>query len=227
MNSRFAALGVDPGSIPAAKVRSPAYRRRSERAALALGGAREAIAGLTPGMHIFGLSRGQFSMIDLAAAALELTGPADVAVWTWCIAGYEVEAVSAFIGDGRIARFRMVLDWTGAQRDMPLIEDLQRQFGADCLRVTKTHAKIVAVAAEGWQILIRGSMNLNANPRFEQFDVSEGGPAYAVVMAAMDELWERGKPVPVRSMAHPDAVAAFGGAPAAMPGWAPRSRQWW
>lgn len=37
---------------------------------------------------------------------------------------------------------------------------------------------------------------------------------------------QRGKPLPVREMAHGDAVAAFGEAPA-MPGWTPPRRQWW
>jgi hypothetical protein len=102
----------------------------------------------------------------------------------------------------------MVMDWTGAQRDMPVVEELQERFGLDCIRVTKTHAKIVTIATEcGWRVTIRGSMNLNFNPRFEQFDVSDDAGIYAVVEDMMAELWERGKPLPVRKLHHGGATA--------------------
>ena len=182
--------------------------RRRAQAALHLEYAALALAGFERGAHLFGLTKGQFSLIDLAAAVLHRTGPADVSVWTWCIAEYEVQAVSAFIADGRIRRFRMVIDWAGAQRDMPLVGDLQHRFGADCIRVTKTHAKIVQIATDdGWRVTIRGSMNLNANPRFEQFDVSDDAGVHGTVEAVMDEMWARAPALPVRQMAHDDALA--------------------
>ena len=172
-------------------------------------------------------------MIDIAAAVLEKTGPADVAVWTWCIADYEVEAIGAFIARDEITGFRLVMDWAGAQRDMPIVSDLQERYGIDCIRVTKTHAKIVMVSNADWKVVIRGSMNLNANPRFEQFDVSDGGPAWGVMDGIMVEMWERAKPIPVRKLKHSDAVAALGvngdaSQPVPTPDWASGgSASWW
>lgn len=196
--------GMEPGAI---RARSAAYGRRVEKAAMHLGSSRDALAGLVRDGHVFGVTKGQFSMIDLAAAALEKTGPADVAVWTWCIADYEVDAIGAFLVNGNIRTFRMVMDWAGAQRDMPIVQSLQERYGVDCIRVTKTHAKIIMVSNADWKVCIRGSMNLNANPRFEQFDASEGGPAYEVMDGVMAELWERAKPLPVKRLKHADAVS--------------------
>ncbi|MFN9294207.1 MAG: hypothetical protein ACK6EB_39500, partial [Planctomyces sp.] len=51
------------------------------------------------------------------------------------------------------------------------------------------HAKIATVESEsGLKFLLRGSMNLNYNPRFEQFDITEGGPEFDLVREIEDEL---------------------------------------
>jgi hypothetical protein len=224
----FDQLGLAPDKI---KARSNAGAKRRESAALCLSTARDALVDFGRDRHVFGITKGQFSMIDIAAAVLERTGPADVSVWTWCIAEYEVSAVTAFMVNGRVRDFRLVMDWAGAQRDMPLVADLQERFGLDCIRVTKTHAKIVMIANEDWRVVIRGSMNLNSNPRFEQFDVSDGGPAYTVMADVMTELWDRAKPLPVRRMKHSDAVAGLGSANTASaptPDWAAGGQSaWW
>ena len=205
--AQYGFMQADPADMRA-RGTTGAYKRREASAARCLASAKEALAGFEQGAHVFGLTKGQFSMIDIADAVLAITGPADVAIWTWCIAEYEVEAITKFLIDKRVESLRMVMDWTGAQRDMPVVEELQQRFGMDCIRVTKTHAKIVTVATEcGWRVTIRGSMNLNSNPRFEQFDVSDDERIYAVVEDMMVELWERGKPLPVRKLHHASATA--------------------
>ena len=205
--AQFGFMQADPTDMRAPGT-TGAYKRRKASAARCLASAKDALAGFEPGSHVFGLTKGQFSMIDLTDAVLGITGPADVAIWTWCIAEYEVEAITKFLTDKRVESLRMVMDWTGAQRDMPVVEELQQRFGMDCIRVTKTHAKIVTIATEcGWRVTIRGSMNLNANPRFEQFDVSDDEKIYNVVDEMMTELWERGKPLPVRKLHHGAATA--------------------
>jgi hypothetical protein len=169
-------------------------------------------------------------MIDIAAAALDVTGPAEIALWTWCIAEYEVEAFSMFFADRRVSALRVVMDWAGAQRDMPLLADLQERFGVDCIRVTKNHAKIVTIATEcGWRVTIRGSMNLNANPRFEQFDISDDAAVFDPVDEVMEELWRDGKPLPVDKLAHADAVTLFGAGDVVAPptNWGPPADRKW
>ncbi|PIU08197.1 MAG: hypothetical protein COT28_03675 [Methylobacterium sp. CG08_land_8_20_14_0_20_71_15] len=215
-------------------LRSPrsarAMDRRHSEAVLALHTAREALEPWGRGAHVFGTNKGQFSSIDLATAVLERTGPAEVSVWTWCIAEYEVQAVTAFLVDERITGFRLVMDWAGAQRDMPLVAEMQERFGVDCIRVTKTHAKIVTMSTPcGWRVVVRGSMNLNANRRFEQFDVSDDPAVYGVVRALEDELWQRGKPLPIAAMKHGEATAllGIGEEQAAAPSWAPAAKRWW
>jgi hypothetical protein len=57
------------------------------------------------------------------------------------------------------------------------------------VRYVINHAKIATVESEtGLRFLLRGSMNLNFNPRFEQFDITEGGPEFDLVREIEDEL---------------------------------------
>lgn len=222
-------LGVAPATVRA-KGSTPAYAKRKAGAALALDTARNALKGFDRGGHLFGMNKGQFSMIDIASALLARVGVADVSVWTWCIAEYEVEAVSAFLDAGSIRSYRMVMDWAGANRDMPLIGEMQERYGDDCIRVTMTHAKIVTIATDdGWRIVVRGSMNLNNNPRFEQFDVSDDVATYDMVRGIEAELWERGKPLPVKRLRHHDATALLhaGEVTAPAASWAQATRGWW
>jgi hypothetical protein len=229
MPKKFSSVGIAPGDLES-KGSTASFKRRVAAAGRCLSTAKDALAEFDWGGHIFGLTKGQFSMIDLAAAVLDKTGPADVGVWTWCIAEYEVEAFTAFFSDRRVTKLRVVMDWAGAQRDMPLVGELQTRFGVDCIRVTKTHAKIVTVAAGDWRVVIRGSMNLNSNPRFEQFDVSDDVAAFNLVDGMMTELWARGKALPVRELRHADATALLdaGEVKAPPPNWAPPAdKKWW
>lgn len=231
MGNQFGKIGVAPKDF-GGKGSTAAFAKRVATASVCLSYASAALRDFGRGSHVFGLTKGQFSMIDIAAAVLEKAGPADVAIWTWCIAEYEVEAFGAFFADQRVTSLRVVMDWAGAQRDMPIVDDLQNRFGVDCIRITKTHAKIVTIAtASGWRVTIRGSMNLNANPRFEQFDVSDDSCIYGVVDDLMTELWTRGKPLPVRKLKHSDAVNLLntGDVTAAPVSWGPpqSEKRWW
>jgi hypothetical protein len=223
-------IGLAPDALlspSAVRVR----RGRADQASLCLDTARRALADLEPGGHVFGLTKGQFSMIDLAAAVLEKTGPADIGLWTWAIADYEVQCVTALMVDERIRSFRLVMDYSGAKRETALLADLQARFGADCVRVTKTHAKIITVANDQWRVCVRGSMNLNFNPRFEQFDVSDSDGAFAVISDMMHEMWRRGPALPVDRVTHAGAADLLGGEVApTLPEWAAGMKPgaaWW
>ena len=56
------------------------------------------------------------------------------------------------------------------------------------MKHTLNHAKIATVEGAGMRVILRGSMNLNHNPRFEQLDVTEGGPDFDLVREIEGEL---------------------------------------
>jgi hypothetical protein len=143
---------------------------------------------LSPGIAVFALTRGQFSMIDAILACLDQTGPAAISVWTWVIAPYEMACVERLLHDDRLTSARLVIDVAARERNMAVIERWAATFGSDQVRFVTNHAKIATIKNASWKLLLRGSMNLNFNPRFEQFDLTEGGPDFDLVSSVEDEL---------------------------------------
>jgi hypothetical protein len=148
----------------------------------------ESGAWLEPGFSLFGVTQGQFSMIDVIRYFVDRLKPARVTVWTWAIASYEVEAFEYFYQCGDITAATLIIDRSAEDRNAVLIDRWREKFGIESVKVCKTHAKIATIEGDGLRVLCRGSMNLNHNPRFEQFDVSEGGPAFELVRQIESEI---------------------------------------
>lgn len=147
--------------------------KRDIRRAIAAKTAAEAIGELTPGCEIFGLSKGQFSLVDIMRHCLEASGPADVLVSTWTAANADLGFAYELLRSGSIRSMRFVVDFSFPTRQPEYAAALRERFGDDCVRVTKTHAKFVVVRNESWSLVIRSSMNLNENRRLESFEVSD------------------------------------------------------
>ena len=180
-------------------------RRRQIQAREAFAGAAAAIGPIDPGMALFLITRGQFSMLDMVQHCLAELGPAEVSVWTWAIADYEVEAMTALMESSAILGARLIVDRSAEQRSAATIDAWRARFGASSVRVCKNHAKIARVWTADRRVLVRGSMNLNWNPRFEQADISEGGEPFDLVARLEDEL-----PVLPALCSNADAESATG-----------------
>jgi hypothetical protein len=154
----------------------------------ALRNAADAIGHIDFGMGLFLITRGQFSMLDMVRHVLQEIGPAEVSVWTWAIADYEVEAMSGLMGNAAITGARLIVDRSAEQRSVTTIDAWRERFGSDSVRVCKNHAKIARVWNASRRVLLRGSMNLNFNPRFEQADITEGGEDFDLVQDIEDSL---------------------------------------
>lgn len=127
-------------------------------------------------------------MVDAVAHVLEELGPSRVSLWTWTIADYEINVFSDLMRHDKITGGRLIIDQAARVKNSELIRAWQRAFGATSVRYVLNHAKIATVEGSGRRVLLRGSMNLNFNPRFEQLDVTEGGPDFDLVRQLEDEL---------------------------------------
>ena len=127
-------------------------------------------------------------MVDAVLHCIEACAPARVSLWTWTVADYEIQTFSALAGDGRICAGTLVIDQRARAKNMPLIQAWQRRFGPDSVRWVVNHAKIALVEGRGLRLCLRGSLNLNHNPRFEQLDITEGDGAFDLVREIEAEL---------------------------------------
>jgi hypothetical protein len=189
---------------------SSAGSSRRKRAVESFRSAAECVGKLEPLAALFAITRGQFSMIDAALAVLDQVGPAKVSVWTWTIAEYEVDSLERLQRDGRVVAGRLVIDHGARQKNAGILARWRSVFGPRSVRLVVNHAKIVTVEGADpravcatsedalrmgagpvfrpWRVLLRGSINLNHNPRFEQFDLTEGGADFDLVRRIENDL---------------------------------------
>lgn len=151
--------------------------------------ARMAIGELTPGCEIFGFTKGQFSLIHLLDAITEQVGDSDMVICTWSAADGDVEKAKQWIETGRVKSLRMIVDFSFQRRKPDVCQILRERFGDDALRVTVCHAKFILIRSGDWRIVVRTSMNLTHNPRFENFEISDCPEMFSFMTSIVDEVW--------------------------------------
>lgn len=171
------------------KGRSSAPSVRRARAVESFGTASQAIGDVTPGMSLFAVTRGQWSMIDAVLHVIDQVGPSFVSLWTWTVAEYEVQVLERLRQDNRLIGGRLVIDHAARKKNASIITQWKESFGDESVRYVVNHSKIATIESKsGLRLLLRGSMNLNFNPRFEQFDITEGGIDFDLVKEIENEL---------------------------------------
>jgi hypothetical protein len=150
--------------------------------------AAETIGPITPGMSLFTVTRGQFSMIDAIYHCLKQIGVAEVSLWTWTVATRHAEVMAGFLAQTEITRASLICDQSLDKRDPVLVETWRKRFGEETIKICKNHAKMARIWNRDFRLLLRGSMNLNVNPRFEQLDVTEGGEDFDLIERLEAEL---------------------------------------
>ena len=152
--------------------------------------ARQALGELHHGLEVFGLSKGQFSLLDLLVEILRQTGPADVSVSTWTAARKSIERAHRLLASREIRTLRWLVDFSFLRRQPGYCSLLRARFGDDVIRTTKNHAKFLLIRNAEWDVVVRTSMNLNDNPRLESFEVSEDPALAAFLGGVIDDLFE-------------------------------------
>ena len=135
--------------------------------------AADMIGPIEPRCEIFGLTGGQFSFIDMMEHVLNCIGPAHCIVSTWTAAYASIERAMRFCDDTRLLSCRWLVDRSFMARKPELCKHLRDTFGDDCIRTASSHAKFMLLWNDKWSIAMRTSMNLNQNPRIEDFEISD------------------------------------------------------
>jgi hypothetical protein len=157
--------------------------RRDKTAAAALAGLER------DGREIYGLTRGQFSLIDVLETLLAKTGPARLHLCTWTATAPHVARLIESLRDGRILAGRFLVDVSFTRRCPQEAGTIREAFGIDSIRVTRTHAKFSVIENESWRLALRCSANLNNNPRAEHYEVAHDPDLADFLLAAMDDCW--------------------------------------
>lgn len=149
----------------------------------------EFLEDFKPGMEMLGLTNGQFSLADLIESLVDWCGgevkSLDIATWT--ASGYDAARMLALVESGRCGRMRWVVDDIFTKRQPELSRALLKQ-GSE-IRILKTHAKFAILRGKERSCVLRTSMNLNANPRLEFFEVSDNAELTGFFTGLVDKVY--------------------------------------
>jgi hypothetical protein len=129
-------------------------------------------------VRLIGLTRGQFSLIDLIYSILKIVGKADVVCATWSAGIKDANTVKWMVDSDLINSFLLVTDHSYVTRQKKYAVQLTELFGKNNIRTTELHAKFCLISNENFKVVIRTSMNLNANKTCESFEIDESQPIY-------------------------------------------------
>lgn len=153
--------------------------------------AESALEGFQKGGRIVGLTKGQFSLIDMINAMLKKIGPCDISISTWSAGLRDSKSLEEMMNSGRVKSLRIITDRSFVSRQKEYAISITNAFGADNIRTTNTHAKFVILKNEEYNIVIRSSMNLNENKRCENYDLDDNVEIYNFFQGVVDEVFEQ------------------------------------
>jgi len=138
--------------------------------------ARRCIGKIEKCVDIFGLTKGDFSMIDIVRHIVDEIGPCDIDIGTWTAANADIKQAHNLFGDKRLRRVRFLVDRSFPARQPAYYAALLKAFGQGSVRMARFHAKFILAENEEYSVAVRTSMNLNENKRIEFYELSEGSP---------------------------------------------------
>jgi hypothetical protein len=153
--------------------------------------ATKALEGFDRETEIFGFTKGQFSLLNLIQALFAISGPAHLSLSTWTAASHEIESLQAMAARGTITGLRCLIDFSMARREPAMTAQMREKLGRDNIRVAQTHSKFAIFQNALWKIVLRSSMNLNMNPRNEDFTVAHDPPLATFLNDILDEIWAK------------------------------------
>ena len=143
--------------------------------------------------RIMGLTMGKFSLIDLIHSILKVVGKSDVIVATWSAGIKDVHQVKWLLDTGLINNITIVTDQSYKKRQARYAMTIEELVGKENIRTTEIHAKFVLIKNENFKICIRTSMNLNANPKCENFEIDNDSEIYDFYFSFIESMFKNQK----------------------------------
>jgi len=133
----------------------------------------DVLRGFSKDCRILGLTRGEFSLIDLLRSVLKKTGAAHVICTTWSAGIKDAHQVEWLMKDNQVLSFNLVTDHSYSSRQRKYAVTIEELFGKENIRTSEIHAKFLLIHNDEYKVCIRTSMNLNANKTCENFELDE------------------------------------------------------
>ena len=151
--------------------------------------AAEALEGFDQSVEIYGFTKGQFSVVDLFQEAIRIVGESDLVISTWTASPVDVKRVLEFSDSKQIKSAKWLFDHTFQNRSPGLAHEIRKVFGEETIRIGQNHSKFFMLSNDKWKLFCHSSMNLNLNPRFENFCIKHDPELFYFHQDIIDEIW--------------------------------------
>ena len=135
--------------------------------------ASQIIGSIDSGCEIVGLTDGEFSFVDIIEHCLDEIGGADCIVSTWTASQAHLDRIKVLKESESLRSCRWIIDRSFRAQKPKRCNGMLAEFGKDSVRTASTHSKFALLWNDTRAIVIRTSMNLNHNPRCEDFEISD------------------------------------------------------
>lgn len=139
--------------------------------------------------EVLAFTKGQLPLIELITRILQTAGPADLDISTWSSEEEHIAKLLRMIQSRWVKNCRFLIDSTLNRRDPLIVKRMRELLGDESIRVGKTHSKFVVITNDKWQIVIRTTLNLENNPKYETFTVSHDPELATFIRGIVDEAW--------------------------------------
>ena len=147
------------------------------------------IGPITKGCDVFGLTKGDFSMIDILRHIAREIGPCQIDIGTWTAAAAEIKQAFDMLGDKNILGMRWLVDRSFPARQGKYYRSLLDKFGQDSVRLARFHAKFILLENDNFSVAVRTSMNLNLNPRLEDIELKDDASMFDFLDSIVSEIF--------------------------------------
>jgi len=154
------------------------------------GTATQHVGGLKSGEWRFFLSKGQFSLVDIAVALSHQVGACDLQIAVWTATKNSIRRIDELARSGRVEGVRWLLCDSQRSMNEERLVDIVETFGVESVRVIPLHAKIMTMRNDDWSIVVQTSANMTKNRSVEQFDVTDSPKLSDFVDRFFDEIFD-------------------------------------
>ena len=152
----------------------------------------DVLSDIKHGESVYAFNGGQFSFINVLEHLLDISGPADVKIMTWSAGDADLQYAHKFLESGMIKSIKFLVDFSFPTRQPKYCQRILELFPMS-VKATNLHAKMIVIGNDKWNFMVRTSMNLNHNRRFENLEVVEGKEITGFHHEIFDTIWKSSK----------------------------------
>ena len=164
------------------------------------------IGQIEQGMELFVLNKGQADVAEILEHIGWQTGPASLTISTWTAAGADISRMKELCDGKLFTSIRWLLDRSFPNRQPEFFQHIQRLFPKQ-IRLTAVHSKFAIIRNQNWNIVTRGSANLNSAKRLEHLEISDDADLADAIENYVSEIFknESSAEIPLPCMANDPA----------------------